>query len=308
MNRPNLTVVTGAHVRRLVIGGGRCFGVEYLLEGAIVRAAAGGEVILAAGVFGSPKILMLSGIGPADELRAAGIAVVQDAPGVGKNLHDHLLTFVIHEAKRPIPPPRYNILEAHLFARSDSRLTVPDHQPLMMNQAPPLPYLDIPPNAYAVAPGIIRPVSRGEVRLTGADPDAALHIDPGYLREEADLATLVHSLEVSREILHAPAFADWRKGEVWPKKSDRASLRRYVRKVSETYHHHVGTCRMGIDADSVVDPELRVRGIERLRVADASIMPTVISGNTNAPSIMIGEKAADMIRGAGQAVVDTRAA
>ena len=178
----------------------------------------------------------------------------------------------------------------------------------MMNQAPPLPYLDIPPNAYAVAPGIIRPVSRGEVRLTGADPDAALHIDPGYLREEADLATLVHSLEISHEILHAPAFADWHKGEVWPNKSDRLALRRYVRKVSETYHHHVGTCRMGIDGDSVVDPELRVRGIERLRVADASIMPTVISGNTNAPSIMIGEKAADMIRGASRAAAAQRAA
>ena len=154
---------------------------------------------------------------------------------------------------------------------------------------------DIPANSYALAPGIIRPTSRGEVRLTSADPDADLHIDPGYLREEADLKALLHSLELSREILNNAAFSEWRKAEVWPRKSDRQSLRRYVREVSETYHHHAGTCRMGVDAASVVDPQLRVYGVAGLRVADASIMPDVVSGNTNAPSIMIGEKAADMI-------------
>src|SRR5439155_24263057 len=126
----------------------------------------------------------------------------------------HLLSFVIHAAKRPLPPRGRNAFEAHLFARSDPRLTVPDHQPLMMNHAPSR-YSEVPPDAYAIAPGIIRPVSRGEVRLSGADPDAPLHIDPAYFREEADVATLVLSLELSREILHAPAFADWRKGEVW---------------------------------------------------------------------------------------------
>jgi choline dehydrogenase len=173
-----------------------------------------------------------------------------------------------------------------------------DHQPLFMNIAPPLPYLDIPPGAYAIAPGIIRPVSRGEVKLTSADPQAALAIDPNYLAEPADLAALVHSLEDSRDILNGAAFAEWRKGEVWPRETDKASLRRYVQEVSETYHHHAGTCRMGVDAGSVVDPELRVRGVQRLRVADASIMPDVVSGNTNAPCIMIGEKAADLVRAA----------
>jgi choline dehydrogenase len=295
MNRRNLTVVTNAQVRRLLIEGGRCQGVEYIQDGAVERAEASAETILSAGALGSPKLLMLSGIGDAASLQALGIAVAQHLPGVGQNLQDHLLTFVIHEAKQPIPPPRYNILEAHLFAKTDSRLIGPDHQPLFMNIAPPLPYLAIPPNSYAIAAGIIRPLSRGEVRLTSADPEAPLHIDPAYLCEAGDLDALVHSLELSRDILHDPAFADWRKGEVWPRVSDKPSLRRYVREVSETYHHHAGTCRMGLDGGSVVDPQLRVYGVDGLRVADASIMPDVVSGNTNAPAIMIGEKAADMI-------------
>ena len=296
MNRNNLTVVTHANACRLLIAGDRCVGVEYWHEGAVQHVEAGVETILSAGAFGSPKLLMLSGLGDAEHLKALGVPVVQNLPGVGQNLQDHLLTFVIHEAKKVVPPPRYNILEAHLFAKTDSRLIGPDHQPLFMNIAPPLPYLDIPPNSYAIAAGIIRPVSRGELRLTSADPDAALHIDPAYLSEEADLNALVHSLELSREILNNAAFSEWRKGEVWPRKSDKQSLRRYVREVSETYHHHAGTCRMGVDAASVVDPQLRVYGVAGLRVADASIMPDVVSGNTNAPSIMIGEKAADLIR------------
>jgi choline dehydrogenase len=145
------------------------------------------------------------------------------------------------------------------------------------------------------------------VRLTGSDPDAAVYVDPGYLREEADVRCLVQSLEMSLEVANATPFYDWRKAQIYPRKTDRASLTRYVREVSETYHHHAGTCKMGIDATSVVDPELRVHGIDGLRVADASIMPAVVSGNTNAPSIMIGEKAADLIR-AGKSVARERTA
>jgi choline dehydrogenase len=299
MNRPNLTVLTNAPSRRLVIRNKRAAGVAYVHDGRVEVAEASGEVILAAGSFGSPKLLMLSGIGPADELAAVGIAAIEDLPGVGKNLQDHLLTFIIHEAKKPIPPPENNILEAHFFAKTDSRLRTADHQPLFMNVAPPLPYLDIPANSYALAPGIIRPASVGEVRLTADDPDAPLHIDPRYLSADADVDRLVHSLEMSLELMNGPAFGEWRKGQVWPKKTDRQSLVQYAREVSETYHHHAGTCKMGIDRMSVVDPELRVYGIDGLRVADASIMPAVISGNTNAPAIMIGEKAADLILGRG---------
>jgi choline dehydrogenase len=299
MNRPNLTVLTRAQCRRLVLKGDRCVGVEYAVNNSVEIAETTGEVILAGGSFGSPKLLMLSGIGPAAHLRSVGIDVVADVPGVGQNLQDHLLTFAIYEAKKPVPPPGNNILEAHVFAKSDSRLPTADLQPLLMNIAPPLPYLDIPTGAYAIAPGIIRPASFGELKLTSKDPDAPLHIDPRYLSRQIDIDRLVHSLEMSIEIMNGAAMGEWRKGRVWPKKTDRKSLEQYVREVSETYHHHTGTCTMGLDAMAVVDPELRVYGIRGLRVADASIMPSVTSGNTNAPAIMIGEKAADLLRGVG---------
>jgi choline dehydrogenase len=165
-----------------------------------------------------------------------------------------------------------------------------------MCNAPPLPTLDIPANAYAIAPGIIRPVARGELKLTAADPAAPLHLDPRYLSEPADLNALVHSLEVAIDIMESASFAVWRKRAVWPQAKTRAERIHWVRQTCETYHHQAGTCKMGIDAMSVVDPKLRVYGIEGLRVADASIMPAVVSGNTNGPSIMIGEKAADLIR------------
>ena len=296
-NRRNLTVQTGARSHRLLIENGRCKGVVYEESGQLHTVRASGEVIVSAGAIGSPHLLLLSGIGPAHDLNKLGIHVNADLPGVGQNLHDHLLTFVIHEAGPEIPAPQHNILEAHLFAKSDPRLPAPDHQPLLMCNAPPLPTLEIPANAYAIAPGIIRPVSRGELKLTADNPAAPLHLDPRYLSETADLNALVHSLEVSIEILESPAFAKWRKRSVWPKAKTRTERVQWVRQTCETYHHQAGTCKMGIDAMSVVDPQLRVYGIENLRVADASIMPAVTSGNTNAPSIMIGEKAADLIRG-----------
>ena len=296
-NRRNLTVQTGARSHHLLIENGRCQGVVYEQAGKLHTALAAAEIIVSAGAIGSPHLLLLSGIGPAEDLSKIGIDVKADLRGVGQNLHDHLLTFVIHEASRDIPAPKHNILEAHLFAKSDPRLAVPDHQPLFMCNAPPLPTLEIPPNAYAIAPGIIRPVSRGELKLTVAAPAGPLHLDPRYLSEEADLNALVHSLEVSIDIMESPAFAPWRKRSVWPKAKTRAERVEWVRQTCETYHHQAGTCKMGIDAMSVVDPQLRVYGVEGLRVADASIMPAVTSGNTNAPSIMIGEKAADLIRG-----------
>jgi choline dehydrogenase len=296
-NRQNLTVQSGARSHRLLIEKGRCTGVVYEREGKLHTIHAAAEVIVCGGTLGSPHLLLLSGIGPADDLNKLGIRVNADSPGMGQNLHDHLLSFTIHEASREIPAPKHNVLEAHLFAKTDPRLPAPDHQPLFMCNAPPAHGLDIPPNSYAIAPGIIRPVSRGELKLTADDPAAPLYIDPRYLSEPADLNALVHSLEVSIEILESPIFAKWRKRSLWPKAKTRAERIQWVRQTCETYHHQAGTCKMGIDAMSVVDPQLRVYGVEGLRVADASIMPAVTSGNTNAPSIMIGEKAADLIRG-----------
>jgi choline dehydrogenase len=296
-NRRNLTVQTGARSHRLVIENGRCKGVVYEHDGKLHTAHATAEVVVSAGTIGSPHLLLLSGIGPAGDLSKLGIRVNADLSGVGQNLHDHLLTFAVYEASREIPAPKHNILEAHLFAKSDPRLPAPDHQPLFMCNAPPLPGLEIPPHSYAIAPGIVRPVSRGELKLTGNDPGAPIHINPRYLSQAADLNALVHSLEVSIEILENAAFAKWRKRSVWPQAKTRTEREQWVRQTCETYHHQAGTCKMGIDAASVVDPQLRVYGVEGLRVADASIMPAVTSGNTNAPAIMIGEKAADLIRG-----------
>lgn len=296
-NRSNLMVRLGAHCHRLILEKGRCQGVIFEHGGQRHTVHASTEVIVSSGAIGSPHLLLLSGIGPADDLKKLKIDVKADLPGVGQNLHDHVLTFVIHEASRDIPSPKHNILEAHLFAKSDPRLPVCNHQPLFMCNAPPLPTLEIPPNSYAIAPGIIRPASRGELKLTADNPAAPLHLDPRYLSEPADLDALVHSLEVSIEIMESPAFAKWRKHAVWPTAKTRAQRVQWVRQTCETYHHQAGTCKMGIDAMSVVDPQLRVYGVGGLRVADASIMPAVISGNTNAASIMIGEKAADMIRG-----------
>ena len=297
-NRRNLTVQTGSHTHRLTIENSRCRGVVYERHGKLESASASTEVIVSAGAIGSPHLLLLSGIGPADDLTKLGIVVKADLRGVGQNLHDHVLSFVIHEARRQIPAPKNNILEAHLFAKSDPRLIVADHQPLFMCNAPPLPTLEIPANSYATAPGIIRPASRGELKLIADNPSAPLHLDPRYLSEPADLNALVHSLEVAIEIMEGPPLAKWSKRAVWPQAKTRAERVQWVRQTCETYHHQAGTCKMGIDAMSVVDPQLRVYGIEGLRVADASIMPAVISGNTNAASIMIGEKAADLIRGA----------
>ena len=239
-NRNNLTVQTGARSHRLLIENGHCRGVVYERDGKLHTVHATSEVIVSGGAIGSPHLLLLSGIGPADDLKKLGIAVIADLPGVGQNLHDHLLTFVIHEASREIPPPKHNILEAHLFAKSEPRLTVPDHQPLLMCNAPPLPTLEIPPNAYGVAPGIIRPASRGEMKLTASDPAAPLHLDPRYLSEPADVNALVHSLEVSIDILERPAFAKWRKRSVWPKAKTRAERVEWVRQTCETYHHAQG--------------------------------------------------------------------
>jgi choline dehydrogenase len=291
-----LTALTGAKAQKLLFTKERCVGVEFVRDGHR-EAVSTTEVIVSSGAVASPELLMRSGIGRADDLARLGIDVTADLPGVGQNLQDHLLSFVICEARQPIPPPSSNVLEAHYFAKSDPRLIGPDYQPLFMDNSPPLPTLEIPPNSYAIAPGLIRPHARGEIRLNSANPDTPLHIDPRYLTQAADLDCLVYALDESLAIMNSAAMGDWRARTVHPGKTDRASLTRYARETCETYHHQAGTCKMGLDAMSVVHPDtLRVHGLDGVRVADASIMPTVVSGNTNAPSIMIGEKAADLIR------------
>jgi choline dehydrogenase len=215
---------------------------------------------------------------------------------VGENLHDHVLAPVIFAARREVPPPVPGIqpLHAHLFARSRGGLDRPDIQPLFFHLPLYPEDQDGPPDGFTLMAGAIRPVSRGTVRLASADPEAAPLLDPAYLTEEADLEALTTAVELCREIGRQPALAEWAREELYPGLgiTGGAELRHYVRRNAITYHHQVGSCRMGVDELAVVDPELRVRGVERLRVADASVMPEVTSGNTHAPAVMIGERAA----------------
>jgi len=295
---PLLRVALGARARRLLFEGERCVGVEYEQDGAPRRARAEREVVLSAGVVGSPQLLMLSGVGPAEHLRALGIDVRADLPGVGENLQDHVVCPLIFAAPRAIPDRAEGLpeMQSHLFWRSRSGLPAPDVQPIHFTTPRYEPWMSGPREGYTLHAGMIRPASRGTVRLASADPAAAPLVDPGYLSAEIDLDTVVASLELNREIAAQPALREWTERELYPGADVRgAMLRDYVRSALGTYHHQVGTCRMGVDAGAVVDPALRVRGVEGLRIADASAMPVVPSGNTHAPTVMIGERAAELV-------------
>jgi choline dehydrogenase len=293
-----LELVLGACARRLVFDGTRCVGVEWSKDGRIERARAA-EVVLCGGTIGSAQLLLLSGIGPAEHLRALGIEVVADLPGVGENLHDHLLSPVIFTAEREIGPPSPGLpaCQTHVFWRSRPDLPVPDIQPIHFMVPMYEPWMDGPDNGFTLLGGMVRPLSRGTLRLTGPAPEDPVALDPNILACEADLESLVAAVELCRQVGAAPALAEWGAVERYPGPSVSTAddVRRYVRETAITYHHQVGTCRMGGDAAAVVGPRLGVHGIEGLRVADASVMPTVTTGNTNAPSIMIGERAAEFV-------------
>lgn len=302
LDTPGLTVITGVRARRLVLDGARCTGVEYVQGGKMQRVDARREVVVSAGTVESPKLLMLSGIGPGAELRRHGIETRVDLPGVGRNLHDHLLVPVIFSARTSVPPAVDGLqpMHAHLFTRSRSDLERPDIQPLFFH----LPLYgddqEGPPDGFTLMAGAIRPVSRGTLSLASADPEAPPLLDPGCLGREEDVNVLVAAVELCREIGRQGALAAWTQAELYPGPGvhDRSGLRQYVRRNAITYHHQVGTCAMGVGEPAVVDPELRVYGVEGLRVADASVMPDVTSGNTHAPAVMIGERAADLVAAA----------
>jgi choline dehydrogenase len=303
LDRPNLTVQTGALATRLLFEGTRTVGVEYLHEGTLHHVHVDREVILSAGAFDSPKLLMLSGIGNAEYLRLLNIPVVADLPGVGQNLQDHVHVVVAHRATQDLQPaPTSNIAEAGLFLHTEDNLdAAPDLQFFSG------PVLWVPPGYPNEGPGfgstvcLARPQSRGSVTLRSTAPHDSPCIQMNYLQSESDVQKLVQGLRIIRELFSTDLFDEFRGEEVAPGadvEGDEA-LQAYVHKAVDTVWHPVGTCKMGTDPMAVVDSQLRVHGIQGLRVVDASIMPTLTTGNTNAPTIMIGEKAADLIKATG---------
>ncbi len=299
MSRPNLTVQTFAEANRLILDGTTCVGVEYEHNGEVKTAQANCEVILSGGVFASPAILMRSGIGPASELQRHNINIVADLAGVGRNLQDHpLIAGINYECKGTLPAPVNNGAEATMWWRSRSGLVGPDIQPVVLEFPFATPALagQLPSdNCYAIAPSVVRVASRGSVRLASANPKDAPVIDVNYMDRQADIEAALVAIDICREMGASDAFAEFRKREIMPGNLNRSNMIEFIRQGATTYFHPTSTCKMGTDAESVVDPQLRVYGIEGLRIADASIMPNVTTGNTNAPSVMIGEKAAEMI-------------
>jgi len=299
LQRKNLTVVMQAETQRLVMNGTRCAGVEYVRDGRLQTARASREVVLSAGVIGSPGILLRSGIGPAAELRKLGLPVVLDLPGVGKNLQDHVLFGgVNYECKVELPAPRNNGAESTMWWKSDPALAAPDIQPVVLEfpfATPDLAPLLPNANCYAIAPSIVQPKSRGSVTLASADPAVAPVIDVNYYGDDEDVNPMLFCIELCRELGASSAFDHLRKREVIPGRLSRSAMTEMLKKGATTYFHPTSTCKMGKDALAVVDARLRVHGISGLRVADASIMPTITRGNTNAPSVMIGEQAAVFI-------------
>lgn len=294
---PNLTVLVGARANRLLTRGSDVVGVEYELDGRPHRVGVTTETIVTCGALASPTLLMRSGIGPAADLVGYGIEPVADLPGVGRNLQDHVLFGIGYESRRPLAAPEL-LAEAGLFTRLGTG--EPDRSPDVQLFFGPVQFVperyqtDGP--GFTVAPVLAQPHSRGSVRLRSADPADLPVVDPGYLRVGRDLDVLVDAVRLSRELVHTGDFDGLRGRELAPGEGlDGPALRDYLRGAVSTVWHPVGTCRMGADDDAVVDDRLRVRGVGGLRVADASVMPTITCGNTNAATLMIAERAADLV-------------
>jgi choline dehydrogenase len=323
LGRSGLTVVTGARAHRIVIEHGRAVGVVYESNSKIFTAYADAEVILSGGAINSSQLLLLSGIGNADDLRAAGIAPVHHLPEVGRNLNDHPDIVIQHRCKLPVTlfaanhgaakiftglrwffnktgPAASNHFEAGAFIRGRAGLEQPDLQLTFMPIAiKPGTVEDVGTDSFQVHIDLMRPKSTGRVKLRSADPAAPPSIRFNYLQDPQDREDLRRSVRLTREILSQPALLPYRGAEIYPGdavQSD-AQIDAFIRRGIETCYHPVGTCRMGIDSGAVVDARCRVSGLSGLRVIDASVMPAIVSGNTNAPTIMIAEKISDDITG-----------
>ena len=326
--RSNLQIITEAHTYQILTEGKRAVGVSYLKKGQRIDVRARREVLLAGGAINSPQLLLLSGIGPRDELTRHGIAVKHELPGVGQNLQDHLDVLVVHKCTQPVSygiswrnllaqakhlyhylrhrqgPFTTNSAEGGGFVKSDASQAIPD---LQFHFSPA--HLDdharnlsraaftMIGHGYALHVCDLRPKSRGQISLHSSDPLAAAKIEPNYLSHPDDMATLLKGVKAARRVLADAAFDPYRGEEIFPGKQAQSDdeLRDFIRRKAGTIYHPVGTCKMGHDPLAVVDSRLRVHGMQGLRVVDASIMPTLIGGNTNAPTVIIAENAAQMI-------------
>lgn len=304
--RANLTLVVETQVLKLNFEGTRCVGVTIANNGAIRDVAADREVILTAGAINSPKLLMLSGVGDATALRGLGIEVVEDLPGVGANLQDHVIVSGVvfrYNGKLPARPADSNAVEAEVYLSSG--LAADTDINLVLEQLPAATpeaaarFGAPPEDAFTIAPALVQPTSRGSVRLASRDFEDAPVIDGNYLDTDADVAAIVRAIELARELGNQRALDGVRAAEVIPgPKATAEDIRDLARLASASFGHAVGTCKMGVDELAVVDPQLRVRGLQGLRVADASVMPRIITGPTNAPTHMIAGRAAQLILGA----------
>nr|WP_087573942.1 GMC family oxidoreductase N-terminal domain-containing protein [Sphingomonas sp. CDS-1] len=299
MERPNLSVVTDAAVRRLTFDGLRCTGIRYEQGGTMVEARAG-EVILCAGAINSPQLLLLSGVGPAAELRARNIKAIADLPGVGRNLQDHvLLAGIRYHAERPLPRPSGNMAEATLFMKTDPAQRRPELQIVQVQVDYHTQFQNPVENSFTFGIGHMRPSSHGTLRLSAEKPEGMPLIDYDYLGTSVEMDQLIAGIEEVHRLTQTGAFEEWGgySGTDALMAAGRKEMEQTVRDGLSTYFHPVGSCRMGTGGDAVVDPALRVHGIEGLRIADASVMPEIVSSNTAAATVMIAEKAADLING-----------
>jgi len=319
LGRPNLTLQTHALVSRILFEGIRAVGIAYLKDGVEQQARINKEVILAGGAINSPQVLLLSGVGPAAELRSLGINVVADVPGVGKNLQDHPFVSVCYASTQPVSlfgletaenmqeyidhqsgPFTSNVAESGAFVKTSPDLPEPNLQ----YHFAPVYYINhgfTAPDGhgFTIGPTLVRPQSSGHLALHSTDPTQHPAIYANYLASEADMQVLIEGVKLARRLAQTKAFDPFRGQEMLPGPQVQSDeeIAAYVRNNAESLYHPVGTCKMGDDELAVVDNQLRVRGLEGLHVVDASIMPTVINGNTNAPTIMIAEKIADLLRG-----------
>jgi choline dehydrogenase len=298
-HRPNLTVLTGALVTRLTFNRARVTGVEFSHDNKIHRIGAGFEVVLCLGAIHTPKLLMQSGIGNHAELQRHGIPVVQHLLGVGQNLQDHPRFDCVWEYQQPLPP-RNTGSEATYFWKSDPSLDTPDLQTGLaefpLSSAENVARFTVPQFGWTLCAGVVRPKSRGHISLTGPDPSDAVQIEANLLSHADDLRAAIAGVQLCREIGNSAALTPFAKREVMPGNLKGAELERFLRDAAVSYWHQTGTAKMGQDAMSVVDGNLKVYGIEHLRIADGSIVPRVTTGNTMAPCVIIGERAAEIIK------------